>query len=232
MLKRVRTGQDSGHLDVLESVPAVLRHAVLAQCEVKIFPKGATVWTQGQQAGHVAFLVTGKAMSCYQSRNGKAGATGFWSAGDLLGAGDLGESMTRHMTVRCLEPCEIHLLVHDRFRDLVRRFPELGLAVIQAMSVRLRWVSQLVVKLETQSAVARICEVLMGLSERFGRPCEQGVLVDLALTNEDLAAITGISRQFTNTTLQDLRARGLIATRNRNLIIVRPKEIETLAQVT
>ena len=51
-------------------------------------------------------------------------------------------------------------------------------------------------------------------------------------SHPDLAAITGISRQFTNTTLQDLRARGLIATRNRNLIIVRPKEIATLAQVT
>lgn len=230
MLKRVRTGQDSGHLDVLESVPAVYRYAVLAQCEVNVFPKGATVWTQGQQAGHVAFLVSGKAMSCYQSRNGKTGATGFWSSGDLLGAGDLAESVTRQMTVRCLEPCEIHMLAHDRFRDLVRRFPELALAVIQAMSVRLRWVSQLVVTLETQSAVTRICAVLMGLSERFGRPCEEGVLVDLALTNEDLAAITGVTRQFTNTTLQDLRAGGLIATRNRHLIIVRPEEIETLAQ--
>ena len=49
------------------------------------------------------------------------------------------------------------------------------------------------------------------LSERFGVPSDDGVLIDLKLTNDDLAAIAGVSRQFTNSTLQDLRKRGLIA---------------------
>lgn len=36
-------------------------------------------------------------------------------------------------------------------------------------------------------------------------------LRDLKLTNEQLAAISGISRQFTNSTLQTLRKRGLVS---------------------
>ena len=39
------------------------------------------------------------------------------------------------------------------------------------------------------------------------------VRIDLKLTNDDLAAIAGVSRQFTNGTLQALRKRGLIAAR-------------------
>src|SRR5678816_267046 len=99
--------QPDGHLDVLGSIPAAYRSAVLEQCEKRSLGKGQLIWSQGEPATYVIFLASGKAMSSYQSRNGKTGTTGFWCAGDLLGAADMGGSTTRHMTVRCLEPCVI-----------------------------------------------------------------------------------------------------------------------------
>lgn len=229
MLARTQSVRANGHLDVLGSIPPVYRKAVLDQCERRQIAKGQTVWRQGQPADCVAFLFSGKAMSSYQSRNGKTGTTGFWCAGDLLGAADLGGPTTRQMTVRCLDPCVIYTLSYERFDELVRRFPEVAQAIIRAMSVRLRWVSLLAVTLETQSAFERICTVLIALSERFGEPCEQGVLIDLTLTNEDLAAIAGVSRQFANTTLHDLRGRGLLISRKRSLIVADPAALEALS---
>jgi CRP-like cAMP-binding protein len=229
MLMRKTDARADGHLDVLGSIPPAYRQAVLEQCERRSVAKGKTVWSQGEPADCVAFLYSGKAMSTWQSRNGKTGTTGFWCAGDLLGAGDMGGSTARHMTVRCLEPCVIYTLPFERFNDLVRRFPELASAIIRAMSVRLRWVSLLAVTLETQSAFERICGVLIALSERFGIPGEGGVLIDLKLTNDDLAAIAGVSRQFINSTLQDLRKRGLIAGRRHNVVITQPDRLQELA---
>ena len=229
MVARAVDGRANGHLDVLGSIPPAFRKAVLDLCERRHVAKGKTVWSQGERADYVAFLFSGKAMSSYQSRNGKTGTTGFWCAGDLIGAGDMGESTTRQMTVRCLEPCVIYTLSFERFNDLVRRFPELAQAIIRAMAIRLRWVSLLAVTLETQSAFERICAVLCALSERFGTACEQGTLIDLNLTNENLAAIAGVSRQFTNTTLHDLRERGLLVNRKRSLIVTRPAALEQLA---
>jgi CRP-like cAMP-binding protein len=228
MLKKA-DARRSGHLDVLGSIPPAYRQAVLEQCERRQVAKGKTVWSQGGPADCVAFLFSGKAMSSYQSRNGKTGTTGFWCAGDLLGAGDMGGATTRHMTVRCLEPCVIYALPFERFNDLVRRFPELAQAMIRAMSVRLRWVSLLAVTLETQSAFERICGVLIALSDNFGVPGEDGVRIDLDLTNDDLAAIAGVSRQFTNATLQDLRKRGLISGRRQRVVIARGGELQELA---
>jgi CRP/FNR family transcriptional regulator, cyclic AMP receptor protein len=229
MVARAVEGRASGHLDVLGSIPPPYRRAVLDQCERRQVAKGKLVWMQGDSADYVAFLYSGKAMSSYQSRNGKTGTTGFWCAGDLIGAGDMAEPTTRQMTVRCLEPCVIYTISFERFSELVRRFPELGQAIIRAMAVRLRWVSLLAVTLETQPAFERICAVLCALSERFGVACEQGMLIDLNLTNEDLAAITGVSRQFTNSTLHELRKRGLLVNRKRSLIVTRPAALEELA---
>ncbi|MNC90970.1 Anaerobic regulatory protein [compost metagenome] len=71
--------------------------------------------------------------------------------------------------------------------------------------------------------------MLLALSERFGVPGDGGVLIDLKLTNDDLAAIAGVSRQFINSTLQDLRKRGLIAGRRHNVVITRPDRLQELA---
>jgi CRP/FNR family transcriptional regulator len=217
-----------GHLDVLGSIPPEYRKAVLEQCERRVVAKGRTIWKQGERAEYVGFLFSGKAMSSYQSRNGKSGTTGFWCAGDLLGAADLGVPGTRQMTLRCLDECVIYALPFERFHDLVRRFPELAHAIIRALSVRLRWVADLALTLETQSAFGRICTVLLALSERFATANEQGVLIDLKLTNEDLAAIAGVSRQFTNSTLQDLQKKRLLITQKRRLILTDPAALEAL----
>jgi CRP-like cAMP-binding protein len=228
-MPQTRAQRADGHLDVLGAIPPAYRKAVLEQCERRVLAKGELVWSQGEPAQHVAFLVSGKAMSWYQARNGKSGTTGFWCAGDLLGAADVGSLSTRQQTVRCLEGCVIETLSFDRFEDLVRRFPELALAVIRALSIRLRWVAQLAVTLETQSASERICTVLLALSERFGAESPEGIVIDLKVTNEDLAAIAGVTRQFTNVTLHELRQRGLLISRKRNLILADRAGIEKLA---
>lgn len=228
MLKDWAASRSVGHLDVLGSIPAEYRDAVLAQCERRVLAKGRAIWRQGEPAQYVAFLVSGKAMSSYQSRNGKIGTTGFWCAGDILGAADIGAQGTRQMTVRCLEDCVIHTLSFERFDELVRRFPEVAQAVIRALSVRLRWVAELALTLETHSASERVCSVLLALLERFAAPDADGIRIDLKLTNEALAAITGVSRQFTNSILQDLQKRGIIVIQNRDLVVADPRALEGL----
>ena len=137
----------------------------MEQCDRRTFRRGQTVWTQGDPAEYVAFVVKGKAMSMYQSPSGKVGTTGFWCAGDIVGAGDLGSRTTRQMTVHCLEPCVLYTLAFDRFAALFERFPELAHTVVHAVSLRLRWVSRLAVILQTESGSQRISEVLLALAD-------------------------------------------------------------------
>ena len=228
MLQRRREKRADGHLDILGGLPSICRNAVIEQCRQRSVAKGKTLWTQGEPAQFVAIIVSGKVTSWYEARSGKAGTIGFWCAGDIVGLGDMGLVNTRQHTVRCLEASTFLTLSFERFDDLVRRFPDFGLLVIRAFSVRLRWVAQLAVSLATSSAFERICAVLLALAERFGVPTDEGVLVDLNLTNEQLAAICGVSRQFTNSTLQTLRERGLLVDR-RAIVLSDPAALERIA---
>jgi CRP-like cAMP-binding protein len=205
-----KTTRPHGHFDVLDGLSSHCRNAVIARCRRRAVAKGKTVWRQGEPANYVVIVVSGKVISWHEAPNGKAGTIGFWGPGDIAGLGDMGLTNVRQHTLKSLEPCSLMTLSFRDFEDLARQFPEFSLRVIRAFSVRLRWVAQLAVTLTTTSAVERMCAVLLTLTERFGVQHERGMLIDLKLTNEQLAAICGISRQFANSTLQSLREQGLL----------------------
>lgn len=218
-----------GHLDVLGSVPSECRKFILEQCARRKCKKNEVVWYQGDPADSVGFLIQGKAMSTYASPSGKTGITGFWSSGDILGCADLGSMRTRQMTVRCLEDSHIFTLSSETFFEISAHVPELSRAVIRALSVRLRWVAHLALTLETQNAFERICVTLLALAETFPQAHEEGVLIDLSLTNESLAAIVGVTRQFANTTLHDLEREKLVCLHGRRIVVCDTGRLQAIA---
>ena len=209
----------AGHMDVLGSIPNAYRKAVYEQCQTAEYKRGQALWHQGDPAESVGFLITGKAMSTYLSPAGKAGITGFWSDGDMLGAADLGGFSARQMTVRLLETSTICTMHISEFYDTLERFPEMGRQVVRALSVRLRWVAHLALTLETQSAENRIRSVLIILAERFGVKTVDGQRIDLKLTNEELGAMVGVSRQMTNGVLSKLKNSGCLTIEKRWITI-------------
>jgi len=227
-MRGLPSGSIAGHLDVLGSIPAAYRTAILAQCVEKSFKKGDIIWNQGEAAGYVAFLVEGAAISTFYNLNGKMGVTGIWFQGDILGAADLGGYHFRQMTVRCLVSARIFTLQTDKFFGIIARFPELAECVIRALSVRLRWMAQLAISLETQTAFGRVCTVLLALSEKFAIDCPEGLLLDLKLTNEELASLVGVTRPFMNSVLKELQEKKLILFKQRKIVIRNRGKIEAL----
>lgn len=186
------------------------------------------LWTQGEPAHSLAILVAGKVMSQYEARSGRSGTIGFWCAGDLVGLGDMGRRSTRQHTVRCLEACRFQILPFEHVDEFIQLFPEFGIALVRALAVRLSWVTQLALGLETGSATERICTVLLALAERFGEERKDGTFINLHLTHEQLAAIAGVTRQFLNSTFRLLRERGILTGR-RELVLTDVGALEHLA---
>jgi CRP/FNR family cyclic AMP-dependent transcriptional regulator len=209
----------AGHMDVLGSIPQLHRTAVLDQCQQRTYQRGDALWNQGDLAGSVGFLIKGKAISTYLSPGGKAGITGFWSDGDILGAADLGGFEKRQMTVRFLETSTLHIMLINNFYDTLERFPDMSKQVVRALSVRLRWVAHLALALETESTEDRIRGILIALTESFGLKHKEGWMIDLKLTHEELASMVGVSRQMVNGVLNKLKNKGYIALGKRQIVV-------------
>ncbi len=166
-------------------------------------------------------------MSTYHAPGGKAAITGFWADGDILGAADLAGFDDRQMTVLFLEDSTVYILPLKNFYPILERFPEFAQQIVRALSVRLRWVAHLAHSLATHSTEDRVRGVLLALAASFGVEREEGVLIDLKLSHEDLASMVGVSRQFVNGALNHIKKLGLITIGNRKIVVTDMEGLRT-----
>ena len=67
--------------------------------------------------------------------------------------------------------------------------------------------------------------ILTELAKDFGVPRGEQLLLDLDLTQAELATLVGSTRQTVNASLRDLEEDGLIQRDGRRLIVVKPQEL-------
>ncbi len=119
---------------------------------------------------------------------------GFWGPGDLLGC-FLSES--KPFLVECLTSVAARSLPSDRWpqnsliRQIQRNYEYLNMII------------------GCRRVPASLERLLMWLAKRFGRLTEQGYLIDMRLTHQDLADAIGSTRVTITRTLQDLEQQGV-----------------------
>lgn len=118
---------------------------------------------------------------------------------DLLGRGDLVGGLpewTAEASVRSLVPSWL--------------VPAGPAAIQRGLARRARRASWVACSLAWDRIADRVADRLDDLATRFGRPVPGGVRVQLPLTQEDLAGLTGATRESVNRALAELAAVGRV----------------------
>ena len=75
-----------------------------------------------------------------------------------------------------------------------------------------------------------VCAFIYKLVKQFGVQTEDGILIDFAVTNEDIAGFCGIStRNSVNRIIHDLKTEGIVQVKNQKILV---KDISYLADFT
>jgi CRP-like cAMP-binding protein len=118
---------------------------------------------------------------------------------DLLGPGDL---------VGGVPGSAVEATVRAVVRSVL--VPAGPVAVRDGLARRSRRAAWVACLLAWDRLADRLADRMMDLAERFGRPVPGGILLALPLTQEDLAGLTGSTRESVNRALTELATRGRI----------------------
>lgn len=128
---------------------------------------------------------------------------------DVLGPGDLvgdASDQPAASSVRALTGIRLRPAVDDELASLLSR--------------RANRLVDLACELAWRGVTDRVEHRLADLAARFGEPEQGGIAVRLALTQEDLAALCGTSRESTNRALRTLQHRQRVWVRGRGYYVV------------
>ena len=135
----------------------------------------------------------------------------------------------RSSTVTTIEPVEALIVAGSVFSAFLERNPRVALVILRMVAGRLLYADLQQAQFATHDVVGRVAHRLVDLTERFGVAGDDGIVIDVPLSQEELAGWTGASREAVNKALQLLRSLHAIETGRRRFTVVDADALRRLA---
>jgi CRP-like cAMP-binding protein len=183
------------------------------------YPTGSMLFHEGERSDYVMAVISGRVKISYFTADGKEVVLAVRGAGDLLGELSAIDGETRSATASALEPVDAVVLRAEEFTDFLGSYPRLALLMLRMVSRKLRDADRKRIEFTAHDSIGRVAKRLVELADRYGEPTDDGIVIKLALSQQELAGWTGSSREAVSKALQALRARGWIETRRRQIVV-------------
>jgi CRP/FNR family transcriptional regulator len=175
------------------------------------FGKGDFLFRQGEPAEWLYVIMKGRVKLVKHASNGAATIIEIYSVGDELTAAALSEGVPYPASARALTDGVVLRLSQHNFRRMLSDWPTISGNLLHELGVRYRELVDNLSSLAVYKVEGRLCKVMANLARRYGICGDRrGVILDLALTRQDLADITGTTLETTIRTLNRLKDTGLI----------------------
>lgn len=154
------------------------------------------------------------------SADGKQLTLGIYDAGTILGDMHLvGQPRLQETYAEAVDEAVICTLTRDQVRALIRRYPTIGLNIVEHLATRLREAERELQTMAYEPVRQRLARKLLELVERFGVPASEGTLIDARFTQLDLAEMIGTSRETLAHALADLRRSAIVGSEGRQILV-------------
>jgi CRP/FNR family transcriptional regulator, cyclic AMP receptor protein len=188
----------------------------------RTFRENEVLLRHGDPSDHVLLLVAGWVRVSQASRDDQEMLLALRGPGDVLG--DLAAlfGWTRSATIRTLDRVEVVQLTSGQFVQSLHSVPEIAIAMVKQMGTRLREAESVRMEVATLDVSHRVTAYLVWLLEQHGRPNGDGYVIDMPLSQQDIANRVGASLRAVARSLAVLRDRQIVRTSRRQFVIVRP----------
>ena len=129
---------------------------------------------------------------------------------DFFGEMSLLDGMPRSATVTAQEPSEVLTISREHFLNIIEQSPKILLKMTAVLSQRLRNTNELIHSLAFFDVYGKVARLLLNLAAERGRVTEQGTVIDMRLTQQELAELAGMTRETMARTLRELQQAGCI----------------------
>lgn len=186
-------------------------HSLSKDVQPRQFGQGEIIFREGDP-GQVLYLV-----QCGQVRiyvNGLDGSETsvilFGRPGDMFGELAVIDGLPRSATAVALDETVLYTISRESFRLHMQRFPQLALNFMKELTHRVRYNTRQMDSLASLPVSQRLARKLLELAQDYGRIEANNVIIDMTLTQANLASLIGATRESTNKILRDFRERYLI----------------------
>jgi CRP/FNR family transcriptional regulator, cyclic AMP receptor protein len=185
----------------------------------RTYPAGSALFLEGDGAREAIVLLRGEVKLSVGSLDGGEVILDVLKTGSLVGELSVIDGRPRSATVTAISTVEVLAVPAAAFNDFLEAHPRVMRRLLVEVIDRLRTRVRHQLEFGTGDAMGRICARLAELADRHGTPRDGSVSVHSPLTQSELAAWAGLSREAVVKVLRTLRQLGWVENRGRTITI-------------
>lgn len=197
----------------------------------RLYRKSDYVFREGEPPEALYLIKSGKVKVLRHSADGKDVVLRVAGPGEMLGTVGVFDGAGYPGTAQAIEECMLLAIARNDCLTLVNRYPVFALSVINDMGTRLRSSAEQVRSLAVERVQQRIVRVLLKLASSAGSDTPEGRVIEMPLTRQDVADMTGTTVETAIRVMSKLRRLELIRTRRGRVVLVDIEGLEEMAEL-
>ena len=194
------------------------------------YPRGATLFIEGQQGRGVFVLCSGKAKLSTTSRVGKTIITNISEHGDVLGLNATISNRSYEVTAEMVEPGQANFIAADTLLQFLHDHGEVALRVAQELSRNYFTAYEEIRTLGLTTCPAqKFAKLLLGWSSQRGGS-SHSQRMHLVLTHEEIGEMIGTTRETVSRLFSDFKMKQFIQSTGSSLVILNKSALEGMVQ--
>ena len=198
-----------------EEIEAVAKNTTSRQ-----FGRGSTIILAEQQGDAFFIIQKGRVKVSVSREGGREVILSLLGVGQVFGELSLLDGKPRSADVTATETTELIMLKRPDFLRLITEKPSIVIGLLTELASRLRKVDYKIAGLALHDVTNRVSKTLLHLASEGGEQQEQGVLLKNRPTHQQLAQMSGTTRETVTRVLRQLEEQGYIECAGRNIVIL------------
>ena len=184
------------------------------------FPPGHVVFAQGDPAGALFMIASGKVKVVYRHTDGREAVLNVFGASELFGEVTPFDCGPREVTATALTEVRAVAIERHQLLAWMAECSEVINQIMRLLARRAEVMTNCLMDFRCTNPTHRVARRLLLLGKRFGRKEGEVVRVVHDLTLEEISLYAGVAPKAIAATLRDFRDRGWIRFENGSLLIV------------
>ena len=175
-----------------------------------------------EEEGDAMFIIeTGQVKVSIVSEDGREVILSLLGEGAVFGELSLLDGKPRSANVVATQDTDLYTVRRSDFLQLLYKVPQIAISLLAELAVRLRKTDRKIEGLALLDVTSRISETLLQLATEQGVETGEGIILESRPTHQQLANMSGTTRETVSRVLKRLENQGYITSEGRSITILR-----------
>lgn len=215
-------------LPMLRGLPEHEKQMLESIAGVVDVPKGQALWEAGDPPDRLTLIVAGRVKVLRRGPTSDV-ILEIFGPGEPVGAAAVYNRIPYPASAVAMEPTSLLTLPAVEYFALLERHPEIAKSLIGEITRLYVALSHKLEESRQQRVEARVARLFLGLGERLGRPSDEGIVIPMHFSRQEIAEMIGSTVETTIRIMSRWGREGIVLTGQNRFVV---PSLDTLRDIS